>query len=387
MKQSLGVAFLLFMTSWSCGAQLAPAPDLGADFANLEQGFKAKAVSGLGPESVANWQAASVYISRGFLADSTATSFNKANITVQAVFPKQTLNPQPKPFDIVMPHIIKSCDPPCPSCGGGPFGWACEAGRAACIVTTAPIVASCLVVKTALDAAAGLYLGHVTPYDLELAATMNASALQLSVAKDLSSTQLTTNLQLHGIVQGHANVDLTTLAGVFTACWPHQSMTIPPTGVQVSNSGFTAGSALQLGNTSDGITIQAVVQNMNFDIQFDGNPVISVLMANPQVYITCALPAGLLTSFGVYTYIVPLVESVSFNPGQVSVSLGKISLDIPGITTSTTFVPVQNALAVGLVQDLSHSSLLSSPSRINTMSLVSSPGKTDQLHSIYEKIQ
>jgi hypothetical protein len=387
MKQSLTVAFLIFTVSWSCRAQLAPAPDLDSDFNNLEQGFKAKAVSGLGSESTANWQAASVYVSREFLADSATTSFNKANITIQAVFPKQTLNPQPKPFDIVMPHIIKSCDPPCPSCGGGPFGWACEGARAACIATTAPFVATCLVAKTALDAAAGLYLGHVSPYDLELAATMNASALRLSVSKDLNNTQLSTNLQLHGIVQGHANVDLTPLAGVFTACWPHQSMTIPPTGVQVSNPGFTAGSALQLGNGPDGITIQATVQDMNFDIQFDGNPVISVLMANPQVYITCALPAGILTSFGVYTYVVPLVESEKFTPGQVAVSLGKISLNIPGITTPATFVIVQNGLALGLVQDSTHNSLLLSPSNVSTMTLPSFPANQHLQNSISKGVR
>jgi len=370
MKQSLTVAFLIFTVSWSCRAQLAPAPDLDSDFNNLEQGFKAKAVSGLGSESTANWQAASVYVSREFLADSATTSFNKANITIQAVFPKQTLNPQPKPFDIVMPHIIKSCDPPCPSCGGGPFGWACEGARAACIATTAPFVATCLVAKTALDAAAGLYLGHVSPYDLELAATMNASALRLSVSKDLNNTQLSTNLQLHGIVQGHANVDLT-----------------PPTGVQVSNPGFTAGSALQLGNGPDGITIQATVQDMNFDIQFDGNPVISVLMANPQVYITCALPAGILTSFGVYTYVVPLVESEKFTPGQVAVSLGKISLNIPGITTPATFVIVQNGLALGLVQDSTHNSLLLSPSNVSTMTLPSFPANQHLQNSISKGVR
>lgn len=356
MKTSFVTVLFVLTISLSCPAQLAPASDVDADFKSFEQDFKTKAISGLGDESIAGWQVASVYVSRAFIAGSAATSFGKANITVQATFPKQTLRPQPKPFDLVMPHIIKNCDPPCPSCGGGPFGWACEGARAACIATTAPFVASCLVTKAALDAAAGLYLGHVDPYDMELAATMNASTLRLDVAKDLSSAHLTTDLNVHGIVQGHANVELTPLAGVFTACWPHQSMTIPATGVQVSNSSFSGGSSIQLLTDPGGITIQANVQTMSFDIHFDGNPVISVLMANPQVYITCPLPAGLLTSFGVYSYIVPLVETESFNPGQIAVSVGKISLNMPGIATPTTLKIVQNALAVGVMQDTAQSS-------------------------------
>jgi hypothetical protein len=345
------IAVVLLMVASHCRAQESAASDLDSDFAAFVQEYKAKAAPTLGPESVLTWNVASVYISRLFISRSVADAFNKANVTVQAVFPKQTLNPQPPSFDLVMPHIIKSCDPPCGNCdGGGPGRWACEAGRATCIAATASVVAMCFVAKTTLDAAAGLYLGHVDPYDIELQANMSASSLQLAIPADLSIAQMTTNLNVHGVAQGHANVELTPLAGAFTACWPHQSLTIPATGLAVSSQQFTAVAPFTLTPKPDGVQISTAIQQMSFDLTFDGNPLIAVLTANPQVYITCPLPAGVLTTVGLINYFVPLKETESFTPDQVSTVVGKIALDIPGLNKQATIQMVAAPLSIGVTE-------------------------------------
>jgi hypothetical protein len=345
------IAIVLLIVAGTCTAQEPVAADLDSDFAAFVQEYKAKAVPTLGPESVATWTVGSVYISRLFISQSVAETFNKANVTVRAVFPKQSLNPQPPSFNLVMPHIIKNCDPPCGSCDGGGLGrLACEAGRTTCIATTRPIVDACLVAKAALDAWAGSYLGHVDPYDIELQANMSASALQLAIPADLSRAEMTTNLNVHGIVQGHANVDLTSLAGAFTACWPHQSMTIPATGVAISSQQFTAVAPFTLTPMPDGVQISTAIQQISFDLTFDGNPLISVLKDNPQVYISCTLPAGAFTTLGIVNYFMPLKETESFTPDQVTTVVGKITLDIPGSNRKTTLQMVAPPLSIGVTE-------------------------------------
>jgi hypothetical protein len=342
-------ATIILIVSFSCRAQEPVPADLNSDFATFVQEFKDKSTPSLGAESQATWDVASVYFSRAFISKSTSDVFNKANVTMQASFPKQTLNPQPPSFNLLFPHIIKNCDPPCGSCdGSGPGRWACDTGRAVCIVTTAPGVAACLVVKAALDVAAGAYLGHVAPYDIELQANISASALRLAVASDLNSAQMSTNLNVHGVVQGHVNVDLTPLAGVFTACWPHQSLTIPSIGIGVSNPQFSAVAPFTLTPVSDGIQITTAIQQMDFDLTFDGNPIITVLSQNPQVYVSCPLPAGILTTIGVVNFFIPLKESESFTPDQVTTVLGKMTLDIPGVKRTATIEMVSGPLSIGL---------------------------------------
>jgi hypothetical protein len=271
LRTILILATLIFVREAPVIAQTTEPQATADSFGAYVSDFRAAATTTLGPESLSTWSLASVYVSKGFIADSAADAFNKSGITIQAVFPRQVLNPQPKPFDLVMPHIIKSCDPPCPHCGGGPIGWACDGVRASCLIEVAPTVAACLVAKSALDLAAGLALGHVSPSDMELEARMKASSLQLSVMPDLSSASLATNLDVDGIVRGKANISLTPLAGVFTACWPSQSITVPETGISLATHNLTGSATLALTPTPHGVRIDSTISKVDFDLALCGN--------------------------------------------------------------------------------------------------------------------
>jgi len=278
-----------------CTSAIAFAQD---DFDKLRSEFQQKATTTLGPDSVQTSDSLSFYVSRKLLSNAVKLEFNKSDVRIAAAFPRQTLSPQPKPVDLTMPHIIKSCAPICFNCCDcglfSPDCCLCDIGRAACIAAEAPVLAACQATKTILDLAAGAHLGSIEFKDVVAQASMDPSPLKIDIDDTLSNATINANLSVRGEIEGKADIHLETLVSVFTACFTIKPVDIPRTPIVITASSPTFQNKLDPVPSDDGISIQVTLQKTSLHLNFKVSPLLTIIANNPDLIVTCALPSGVI---------------------------------------------------------------------------------------------
>jgi hypothetical protein len=320
------------------------------DFDKLKSEFQQKATTALGADPIQTWDSLSLYASRKLISRATSVEFNKSEVIIAATFPHQILSPQPQPIHLIMPHIIKNCSCfDCCDCGVfSPHCCICDGLQAACR-------AGCAAVKAVLDLAAGAHLGRIDFKDVAAQAIIDPTPLTADIDDSFSTASIKANIKVRGIIEGKADVSLEPLVSIFTACFTLKPIDIPPTPIEISTSSPTFENKLEPLSTDDGISLQLSLKKTTLNLAFNVNPLLRIIANNPDLFVTCPLPAGVGAIIGatnqLFNQVFNLDRSIDLEPHSFPPArIGQLSIDMPGRPNKTKLGPRVNPLALGVVE-------------------------------------
>lgn len=339
----------LMLVCCLCYAMVTATAQGADDFDKLKSEFQQKAAAALGDDPVQTWGSLSLYSSRKLLSNAAALEFNKSDVSVAVTFPQQALSPQPPTIDLKMPHIIKNCSIfDCCDCGF--FSpWCCV-----CDVTMAGPKAACELTKSVLDLAAGAHLGSIEFRDVTVQAVLDQTPLKVTISDDLSTASVTTttgDLKVKGTIGGKADIHLETLVSVFTACFILKPVVLPPTEVEVTAKVPTFSSSIDSSSSDDGTDVRLSLQKTSLHLEFKNSIFLRALGNNPDLFITCSIPAGALTVAGIIDQVFGIDKSIDINPQSFPPKkIGQLSIEMPGRQVKTKLSPRANSLSLGVVE-------------------------------------
>jgi len=320
---------------------------VGDEFDALKSEFQQKATDALGPDPVQTWDTLSLYTSRQVISKTAALEFNKSEVNISATFPEQVLSPQPPTIELTMPHIIKNCSL-FDCCDCGLFSPQC----CLCDVAMAAPKAACEVGKAILDLAAGAHLGSIEFKDVAAQAVIDPTPLKIDIDNNLSHANITSNIKASGSVEGKADIHLETLVSVFTACFTLKPVDIPRTPVEVTAATPSFENTIETSSSDDGTVLHVSLKKTALKLNFKNSPFLTTLLNNPDLFITCTIPAGALSIVGIVDQVFGIDKSIDLDPQNFPpVPLTQLSVEIPGTPpVKTKLAPRANALALGVVE-------------------------------------
>ena len=320
---------------------------VGDEFDALKSEFQQKATEALGDDPVQTWDTLSLYTSRQVVSKTAALEFNKSEVNISATFPQQVLSPQPPTIDLIMPHIIKNCSI-FDCCDCGLFSPHC----CLCDVAMAAPKAACEISKAILDLAAGAHLGSIEFKDVAAQAVIDPTQLKVDIDGSLSHATLNANIKARGTIEGKADIHLEPLVSVFTACFTLKPVDIPRTPVEITAASPSFENKIETTTSDNGTVLKLSLNKTALKLNFKNSPFLTTLANNPDLFITCPIPAGALSIVGIVDQVFGIDKSIDLDPQNFPpVALSQLAIEIPGIPpVKTKLGPRANALALGVVE-------------------------------------
>jgi hypothetical protein len=246
-----------------------------------------------------------------------------------------------------MPHIIKNCSLfDCCDCGF--FSPQC----CLCDVAMAAPKAACEISKAILDLAAGAHLGSIEFKDVAAQAVIDPTQLKVDIDSSLSHATINADIKASGSVEGKADIHLETLVSVFTACFTLKPVNIPRTPVEITAAQPSFENKVETSTSGNGTVLNLSLKKTALKLNFKNSPFLTTLFNNPDLFITCPIPAGALSIAGIVDQVFGIDKSIDLDPQNFPpVQLTQLSVEIPGSPpVKTKLAPRANALALGVVE-------------------------------------
>lgn len=331
------------LLAFLCSIALLPMSATGQtdEFDNLKSAFTQTVNSQFGSAAGNTWTTGAFFVRRDFAAHTINLLASKSSPRISGTLPPQLLSPQPADVSLQVKQIFNNCN----FCGD--CSWhnpvAC-----ACWAASFPVIEACEGTNALMRTFGGVEFGHISFHDVKAEANLDSSPMGLQFDATLSNAAFTGTVQGHGAIEGAADIHLTTLAGLFTACWPQQTAHIPSLPVHIRTTSLPLVTVVGEEKIANGIRFHLKASGGELKLSFDNNPFFETLKNNPQFLITCPISFSVLTVGSMADQIFSFDINFQFPAGAFDADIASFTLPLP--QGSTAVVALQRTdFALGVV--------------------------------------
>jgi hypothetical protein len=211
-----------------------------------------------------------------------------------------------------------------------------------------------LAAKAILDEVAGAHLGEIDFSNVVAEGDIAPTQLHIQIDSSLNPA-VSGDVSASGSIAGDADVHLTPLSSVFTACFPLKTIQVPTTSVQVTAVSPTFSSKFTSVDADDGLEFQLSLQQTTLHLGFTIDPLLHIILNNPSLFVTCPLPTGVGVALGSMDQVFNFDKSVGIDQKDLPPqTIGVLSVQMPGQEVKTKLSSQTNSLAVGVVEVVTH---------------------------------
>jgi hypothetical protein len=210
---------------------------------------------------------------------------------------------------------------------------------------------ACEAEKAIQNRLAGTEIGSIE-FAIQANASLNRSRLRLNLDEALTNARVEADIRATAAAGGTLTLRLVPAAKALTACVTDTTFNLPDAQASVASSTLPLTATFENKTSQQGLDFQLSINNMRLDAELQISSVLSAVFSRPENFVTCSLPAKTLALAGAVADTLPRSYKREFNFSEnlKSISVGRLTVDIPGRVNPMILAPRASTLSLGVVE-------------------------------------